>query len=184
MRKIYAIIPIFFLLSYSSFSHNCNTLEIITTTDASVCGEGSVTLSATSSGPGTDIFWYNAATNGTYGETLTDLDVIGDDLLWYAYQDKIIPLPETTELIDQNIYYVSQTQSGLCESDLLKIMVHRILGVIDPAFANVMALPNPASDRVTISNNGPIESVELYNLLGQRVINHSAGFQTETVLDV
>lgn len=118
------------------------------------------------------------------GETLADLDVIGDDLLWYGDQDRMIPLPDTTLLVDQATYYVSQTLSGFCESDLLAITVHRVLGVNDPAFANVMVLPNPASDRVTISNNGPIESVELYNLLGQRVLAQSAGFQTQTVMDV
>src|SRR5690606_25079681 len=66
MRHLYSIISLFLFLSYSSFSQNCNGLEILTTTDAAVCGGGSVTLSATSSGVGDDIYWYNAATNGTY----------------------------------------------------------------------------------------------------------------------
>src|SRR5690606_17113587 len=118
------------------------------------------------------------------GETLADLTVTGDDLKWFADLDRMIPLPETTLLVDQTTYYVSQTQNGFCESELLPITVHRVLGTNDPAFANVMVLPNPASDRLTISNNGPIESVELYNLLGQRVIAQSAGFQAQTVMDV
>lgn len=118
------------------------------------------------------------------GETLADLDVIGTDLLWYADLDRMIPLPDSTLLVDQTTYYVSQTEAGFCESDLFAITVHRLIGVNDPAFDNVSVLPNPASDRLTISNNGPIEAVELYNLLGQRVAVQNAGMQREMVMDV
>src|SRR5690554_2693492 len=118
------------------------------------------------------------------GETLADLDVIGTDLLWYADLDRMVPLPDSTLLVDQTTYYVSQTEAGFCESDLFAITVHRLIGVNDPAFDNVLVLPNPASDRLTISNNGPIESVELYNLLGQRVAAQNAGMQREMVMDV
>lgn len=42
----------------------CNTLNIVSTTSGSVCGNGSVRLEATTSGTGDDIFWYDAATGG------------------------------------------------------------------------------------------------------------------------
>jgi hypothetical protein len=42
------------------------TLDVTNTTDGSVCGGGSVTLGATATGNGTDIYWYDAATGGTY----------------------------------------------------------------------------------------------------------------------
>src|SRR5690554_2743751 len=42
----------------------CNTIEILTTTDGSVCDEGTVTLSVTASGTGSEIYWYDALTGG------------------------------------------------------------------------------------------------------------------------
>ena len=118
------------------------------------------------------------------GQTLADLNVTGVDLKWYADLDKMIPLPDTTPLVDQTTYYVSQTESGYCESDLKPITVHRFLGVQDETFRNVSVLPIPTSDKLTISNTVPIESVELFNLLGQRVLVKKAGFQNEMELDV
>ncbi len=52
----------------------CDTIEILTTTDGSVCGEGTVTLSATASGDGDEIYWYDTPTGGNYlgqGATFT-----------------------------------------------------------------------------------------------------------------
>ena len=74
--------------------------------------------------------------------------------------------------------------SGYCESDLKPVTVHRFLGVQDETFRNVSVLPIPTSDKLTISNTAPIESVELFNLLGQRVLVKKAGFQNEMELDV
>src|SRR5690554_5095251 len=42
----------------------CNSIEILTVTDGSVCDEGEVTLSATASGTGSEIYWYDAPTGG------------------------------------------------------------------------------------------------------------------------
>src|SRR5690554_4799129 len=42
----------------------CDTIEILTTTDGSVCDEGTVTLSTTASGNGDNIYWYDAPTGG------------------------------------------------------------------------------------------------------------------------
>src|SRR5699024_9673023 len=43
---------------------DCSDLEIISSTGATVTCKGSVTLTATASGHGTDIYWYDAAVNG------------------------------------------------------------------------------------------------------------------------
>src|SRR5690606_5606260 len=42
----------------------CDTIEILTTTDGSVCDEGTVILSTTASGNGDNIYWYDAPTGG------------------------------------------------------------------------------------------------------------------------
>src|SRR5690554_315049 len=43
----------------------CDDIEVLTTTDASICGEGTTTtLQATASGNGSEIYWYDAAVGG------------------------------------------------------------------------------------------------------------------------
>ncbi|MGO3707742.1 fibronectin type III domain-containing protein [Mesonia hippocampi] len=105
------------------------------------------------------------------GAMVSDLDVQGVNLQWYADEYGLNPIADTTLLEDQTTYYVSQTISGLCESELLGITVHVDgLGTDDPTFAGVTYYPNPMKDRLTITNNnGVIDTYELYSLLGQRI---------------
>ncbi|MGO3719559.1 MAG: fibronectin type III domain-containing protein [Mesonia hippocampi] len=105
------------------------------------------------------------------GAMVSDLDVQGVDLQWYADEYGLNPIADTTLLEDQTTYYVSQTTSGLCESELLGITVHVDgLGTEDPTFAGVTYYPNPMKDRLTITNNnGVIDTYELYSLLGQQI---------------
>lgn len=105
------------------------------------------------------------------GAMVSDLDVQGVDLQWYADEYGLNPIADTTLLEDQTTYYVSQTTSGLCESELLGITVHVDgLGTEDPTFAGVTYYPNPMKDKLTITNNnGVIDTYELYSLLGQQI---------------
>lgn len=105
------------------------------------------------------------------GAMVSDLDVQGVDLQWYADEYGLNPIADTTLLEDQTTYYVSQTTSGLCESELLGITVHVDgLGTEDPTFAGITYYPNPMKDRLTITNNnGVIDTYELYSLLGQQI---------------
>src|SRR5690625_3548216 len=67
MKQFYLFITfMLFITARPTLAQNCNDLEILTTTNGSVYGEGSVTLSATASGTGDDIFWYDAATGGNW----------------------------------------------------------------------------------------------------------------------
>src|SRR5690606_6143437 len=43
----------------------CDDIEILTTTDGNICDDGTVTLSATASGTGSEIYWYDAPTGGS-----------------------------------------------------------------------------------------------------------------------
>ncbi|MBT0609231.1 immunoglobulin domain-containing protein, partial [Aequorivita echinoideorum] len=64
MKKIYTFLVIFVLFTLTIGAQNCASLDILTTTSGSVCGGGSVSLSATSSGTGDGILWYDAASGG------------------------------------------------------------------------------------------------------------------------
>ena len=111
------------------------------------------------------------------GEVLTDLDVQGNNLTWYydqfGTQEVLDPTSEVLQ--DQETYYVSQTTAGNCESELLPITVHvSELNTDNPLFRDMVYYPNPAKDYLILSNSTPIESYEVYNLLGQKVMRSSA----------
>jgi len=111
------------------------------------------------------------------GETVEDIDVQGDNLIWYTSTDGLIFTvidPSQVNLIDQGVYYVSQTPNGLCESEKLAITVHRVLGLDNPLFAGLNYYPNPMQNHVTVENSNIVERVELYSMLGQKVIDQKS----------
>src|SRR5690606_12285525 len=61
---LFAILVMFLTPAAIWAQAGCSTLNISSTTPASVCGNGFVFLEATASNTGDDIFWYDAATNG------------------------------------------------------------------------------------------------------------------------
>src|SRR5690554_4551778 len=66
----------------------CDDIEILTTTDGNICDDGTVTLSATASGDGDEIYWYDAPTGG---------NLVGQG-----------PTFETPELTETTSYWVSE----------------------------------------------------------------------------
>ncbi len=107
------------------------------------------------------------------GETVADLQVQGDNLNWYADEFGINPIPTpTTEVLeDQETYYVSQTLNGECESELVGITVHvGSLDADDIVFSSLKYYPNPTSSSLFIKNNVSIDNIEVYNLLGQKLM--------------
>ena len=116
------------------------------------------------------------ATNQSFsqGETVADIDVAGTNLVWYLDEDKTMMIPDITQvdLEDQETYYVSQNLDGYCESELLAVTVHETLNVGGQELENLVYYPNPVKHFVNISNgNQIIEQVEIFNLLGQKVMS-------------
>ena len=103
------------------------------------------------------------------GETIADLDVTGENILWYSDMDKLEPLPESTELVDQVVYYATQTVEGECESQPLAIKAHETLNVADVMFDSFTFHPNPVSENLFISNAQAIDKIEIYDLTGRKV---------------
>lgn len=106
----------------------------------------------------------------TENQTLADLDVRGVQLKWYADADKEDSLEKDTVLEDDTTYYVTQTKSGLCESEVLAIKVIEVLGVDDFHFDNFDYFPNPVEHTLTLSNEKEIQSVEVYDMLGKIIL--------------
>src|SRR5690606_4068432 len=91
------------------------------------------------------------------GDTLADLDVTGDDLVWYADAALTTVLPNSTVAVDGTTYYVV-SESGQCQSESLAITV-------------TVALPFPAP----YCNVSFPSDVEPITLVQMGTINNSTG---------
>lgn len=116
------------------------------------------------------------------GQDLTDLEVFGDNLTWYADQWKVTPIPSSTLLSDQTTYYVTQTFEDMCESETLGITVHEILDVKDVLFEAFEFYPNPVDEVLFITNSHSIDQVDIYDLAGRKVYSsnyHSSSIEVD-----
>src|SRR5690554_6563902 len=73
----------------------CDDIEILTTTDGNICDDGTVTLSATASGTGDNIYWYDAPTGGNLvgqGPTFTTPELTETTSYWVSevYLDAMV----------------------------------------------------------------------------------------------
>jgi hypothetical protein len=114
------------------------------------------------------------------GETLADLDVTGQNLIWYSDAGGTNVIPDTTPLVDGTTYYVSQTING-CESELLAITVTEILGVVDESLDSFTYYPNPVSNIVNLSNGQNLKHISILNILGQEVLSKKVDNESVTV---
>ncbi|RYE13752.1 MAG: T9SS type A sorting domain-containing protein [Sphingobacteriales bacterium] len=106
----------------------------------------------------------------TEGQTLADLEVTGDNIMWYSDEALNFALPATTLLTTGTTYYAVQ-MDGDCTSDSLAIMVTEILSAPGFELSSLKYYPNPVTDKLNISYSGEISSVVIYNIVGQQVLN-------------
>lgn len=104
------------------------------------------------------------------GETLADLDVEGTEITWYSDVAGTTELPNTTLLVDGATCYVSQTVDD-CESEIVAITVTEELAVADHTIAGFAYYPNPVSNVLFLRANTLIDSVVVYNHIGQSVLD-------------
>ena len=101
------------------------------------------------------------------GDTLTNLIIAsGSNLTWYDSQTSTTSIPNTTTLIDGTTYYVSQTING-CEGPKTAITVHLNLGVDQNELVTITYNPNPVIDILVIKSKESIETITVFNTLGQ-----------------
>ncbi|GEM_PF-538523 len=106
------------------------------------------------------------------GDTLSDLEDSLDfegDLTWYADEDLTNELPNTTLIVDETTYWVTQTVNG-CESEALEVFAEQ-LSITDFNNATFAVYPNPVKDVLNIAGKKSIDSVEIYDLAGRKLMN-------------
>lgn len=120
----------------------------------------------------------------TQGQTLADLTVNGQNIIWNSSQNECISnsntykmnslLPSTTLLTNGKTYYASQVINGIESNYRLPITVNLAsLGIKEIESNNLKIYPNPVKDKITISNSADIEKIELYDLIGQKIFTNS-----------
>ncbi len=94
---------------------------------------------------------------------------------WYASEEDALngddPLPVTTQLVSGNTYYAVQTIEDCSSTTALAVMVDVILGNEGFTKNSLMYYPNPVTDLLTVSHPSGINSVKVFNMLGQQVLS-------------
>ncbi|MGB6083130.1 T9SS type A sorting domain-containing protein [Moheibacter sp.] len=108
------------------------------------------------------------------GDTLADLEDSLDftgDLTWYADEDLTTVLPDTTLIVDGTTYWVTQTVNG-CESEATAVLVEE-LSISDFNNNAFAYYPNPVKDVLNITGKNQIDSLEIFDLTGRKLMNIS-----------
>jgi hypothetical protein len=111
------------------------------------------------------------ATTQTFsvGQTLANLSVTGTNLQWYNAATNGSTLPSTTQLVSGTTYYVSQSVNG-CEGPRLSITVTLALGIDESQLFTINYNPNPVKDLLYVKSSEIVKKVYVFNLLGQLLL--------------
>lgn len=113
------------------------------------------------------------------GQTLADLEITGTNLTWYADGEGNIELPETTPLVHDTTYYVSQSEED-CEGVFLEVHVTETLNVLEVNSQSFIIYPNPVQNFLYIESELSIDKIKVYSISGQQVfVKNSNNNQTE-----
>lgn len=113
----------------------------------------------------------NAVQDFVTGQTVANFIVNGNDIIWYDAETGGSILPLSTVLVSGTTYYASQTVNG-CESNTrLAVTAGINLGIDDFETIVFKYYPNPVSNMLNLVASETINSVEIFNLLGQRVFS-------------
>jgi len=105
----------------------------------------------------------------TEGQTIADLKVTGENLVWYTDKDLKNKIETTTKLVHNTTYYV-RSENGTCQSEVLEIKVtEATVNRSDFDLHGFRYYPNPVNDILYFESNYPIEKIEVNNLLGQTI---------------
>jgi hypothetical protein len=114
------------------------------------------------------------------GQTLADLVVEGENLIWYSDDNLEEQIPSTTVAEDNTTYFVTQTV-GECTSEALAVTVEVTLSSGDFNLVSLKAYPNPTNDFVTVTYSNDITNVAVINMLGQTLMTKDVNANTTQI---
>jgi hypothetical protein len=118
----------------------------------------------------------------TQGETLADLEVSGGPIEWYDAPIGGNLLPITTLLVDDTTYYAERS-SGTFRANRLAVTVNLVLSNGSNTLQTLTYFPNPVNNILTLKNASAINSISVYNAIGQQVLSKSVD-ATNAVVDL
>lgn len=109
------------------------------------------------------------------GSMVSDIDMDQLGIVWYVtYQDAISgnnPLQPNMPLVDGQIYYGVLMNAQGCASLPTAVEIEIFLGINDLDISNLKVYPNPTKDLVYISYKENIDRVEVFSMIGQRILD-------------
>jgi hypothetical protein len=151
--------------------------------DCAVTGNVDVTVSVTP--PPTGDAMQSVTANAPTEATIEDLVAVGTDITWFASEADALmfanPLPAGTPVVNGETYYAVQMVDNCSSVSALAITVNVTLGNDNFNMSGLKYYPNPVSDGFTINYTQNISNVEVFNMLGQRVISMSVNAETALV---
>lgn len=114
----------------------------------------------------------DAAQEFEAGDTIADLDVEGNNIVWYSDAELTEMVDTTAELEDGMVYY-AVAYDGDCASEVFSVTVSEALSEAEVTSAVFNYYPNPVNDILTITFKEDITAVTVYNLLGQPVMERA-----------
>jgi len=116
--------------------------------------------------------------------TIDDIVVSGTGIVWYAsIADALAgtnPLAAGTQLVSGATYYAVSVV-GNCRSAALAVTVTVTLNVASFDIKALKYYPNPVSDVFTVSYSQNITAIEVYDLIGRKVMGNSTNTTTVSV---
>jgi len=119
----------------------------------------------------------NTSQSFSYGATLGDVVVSGQNIQWYSGANKnatSMPLPLSTVLVNGTTYYASQKIGGYESTTRLPVTVQVSLNTAEFELTRLTYAPNPVASQLHLKGNEIIDNIAVYNLLGQLVYNQKA----------
>lgn len=107
--------------------------------------------------------------------TIEDLVASGTGTIaWYPFEQSALSgmdaLPAGTPLVNGNTYYATQTIAGCISQVALAVQVTVVLGSDSFVMSGLKYYPNPVVSAFKLQYTSNITAVEVYNLVGQRII--------------
>lgn len=121
------------------------------------------------------------------GSVISDIVMNSNDIVWYISETDALyginPLDPNMPIVNGTTYYGVLINEFGCPSIPTAVTVNLFLGINDLDISKLNVYPNPTVSVVTISYNETIDRVEVYSLLGQKVIDQKAS-SDEVQLDL
>ena len=117
------------------------------------------------------------------GQTIADIEIIGNNLTWYTDLALTNEIDDST-VLTQGVHTFYVTASiGNCTSNAIEIIIEVALSTNNFDAESFKVYPNPVKDFLNISYNKDIQNIIIVNMLGQSLFTGVVN-STETKVDM